>query len=366
MESYKYSKIQNIVNGIFRGSNQFGNKTYELNTISTIVSQINEDTLKEIDKKINIENQNSFYCSYELINIQGKAIPLYKSFILINEKLNEHFQKYFLIKPNYEILHYKKGIDGDYIILENYPSSNQNYPYLNIILFGIIQKNECKFDIKGIFDYFSNESLNIEKNDLINYGHLYYLSGRTVLNHYDKKDLISPIFLNDEIVGNYYKYEKCDYNKCINYMAYYNNKLLQNIIYLYINEKEINNNIKGTSFKDGEYYLIKKQVLKDFKEKCDYEKLKHMLEGKITNIPKDKKDLYSIIKSIPINQLNQFSSNNNNINLNNASSIALVINQSKSLPELDTIDFEVNCIPIQNPINQNQTFMVYDNFELIK
>ena len=194
LEFYKYSKIQNIVNDTFQkfqGSNHFWNMAYELNSISTILSQINEDKLKEIDEKINIENQNPFYCVPELLNIQGKDIPLYKSFILINKKLNEHFQKYFSIKPSYEIFHYQKGNEGDYIIIENYPSSNQNYPSLNIILFGIIKKNECKFHIKGIFDYFNNESLNIEKNDLINYyGYSYYSSGRTVLNHHDKKDLM--------------------------------------------------------------------------------------------------------------------------------------------------------------------------------
>ena len=82
-----------------------------------------------------------------MVNIQGKPIPLYKRFIVINEQLHGHFHKYFSIKTNYDILYYQKEHEGDYIILENYPLSNQNYGNynnnaLNIILFGVIDKKE--------------------------------------------------------------------------------------------------------------------------------------------------------------------------------------------------------------------------------
>ena len=362
LEFYQYNKIQKIVNDIYQkfpDSSQFWNMTYELNSLSKIFSQINEDKIKELDKKINIKNKNQFHSNHELINIQGKLIPLYKNFILINEELYVHFHKYFSIKINYNIRYYHKEKEGDYIILENYGS------FLNIILFGIIDKKENKFHIKGIFNYMSKELLINEISDLINYGISYYLSDKTVLNNHDKNDLISPIFSNDEIIGSYYKYENYDYNKCFNYMEYYNNQQLKNIIYLYINEKSIKNKIKGTSFNNEEYYLIKKQVLKHLEKNNNYENMKNILKGKINNFPKDKKDLYSIIKSIPINHLKQLSSNNNNINFNNSNFTSVEINQSKSFPEPDTIDPEVNCISIPNPYNKNEVFLVFDGFELV-
>ena len=262
LEHYKYSEIKKIVSDIYQkfpDPTHFWNGTYELNSVSTILSQVNDVNIKELDKKINVENKKQYYCNPEMVNIQGKSIPLYKRFILIYKQFHDHFRKYFSIKTNYDILYYKNKYEEDYIILENYPLLNQNYygnynnNVLNIILFGDIDKKENKFHIKGIFDYLNKGFLNSEIKNLITYdtyGKAYYLNDRTVFNNHDKNDLISPIFSKDNIIGSYYKYENVDYNKCINYMAYYNNKLLQNIIYLYINEKEINNNIKGTSFKD--------------------------------------------------------------------------------------------------------------------
>ena len=147
LEYYKYSEIKNIVNEIyqkFAGHTQFWNKSYELNSVSTILSQVNDDKIKELEKNINIENKKQYYCNPEIVNIQGKPIPLYKRFILIYEQFHDHFRKYFSIKTNYDILYYKNEYEEDYIILENYRLLNQNYygnynnNVLNIILFGDI------------------------------------------------------------------------------------------------------------------------------------------------------------------------------------------------------------------------------------
>ena len=368
--NYNYEDIMSLVYNAYQKIDpnkafQFWNGNYDLNSLSTIISLIKEDKLKALEEKVKTETKIPFFSQPELVDIQGKYLPLYKKFALANEHMFKFFQKYFSIQNyKHDIQYYKKEKEGQLIILENYPFSVQNNGIVNnnvnIILYGISETKEYKFHIYYIFDFPSKELLNSEIKVMINYGINSYLYDRTVMNHQDKKDIISPIFLNDEIIGNCYKYTHDDYNKYINYMMYCYNVQLKNVLYLYINEKSIKSKMKKPN-KDDEYYLINKPFLTDFKQKNDYEKLKNVFKGKIKSIPQNKKEIYSIIKSIPKNDLEQFSSNN--INFNSANTTALVIKKANRLPEIDT---EIPIIPIANPINPIESYMILKDFEIVE
>ena len=81
-----------------------------------------------------------------------------------------------------------------------------------------MNKKHLYFDIKYIFifDYRSNleeEIKNIEIYDIKE-----YINKNTVFNEANEKDLISPNFSNNDIVGHCIKYNSNnDYTKCINY-----------------------------------------------------------------------------------------------------------------------------------------------------
>ena len=102
---------------------------------------------------------------------------------------------------------------------------------------GIIDKKLNKFTIQHIFDFNDKNILEKELQVILNYTIPNYIYNKTCFSPQNKNDIFSPIFDNDNIIGNYYQYkENYDYRNCANYLNYLDNEKIKKIIYLYINE----------------------------------------------------------------------------------------------------------------------------------
>ena len=109
----------------------------------------------------------------------------------------------------------------DFIVLGGCPIFNQQNQVnnQNYILAGIIKKEENKFDIQYIFDYKDNNILGNEMKLLLQYNIPNYIYNKTVFSPQSNQEMISPIFDNNHLIGNCYRYSK-DYN----YKNCFNNK----------------------------------------------------------------------------------------------------------------------------------------------
>ena len=116
-------------------------------------------------------------------------------------------------------------------------------------------------------------------------------------------------------------------------------------IYLYINDLSISNKLKGNKIIDEEFYFVKKELILYIKEKISYEQLKSYFTGKINNIPDDK-FLYSFVQTLPKNVVNDLDNEGN---------------FQKAL----TTSLEFDLIPITNPCNQNEVYMILKDFYLV-
>ena len=92
--------------------------------------------------------------------------------------------------------------------------------------------------------------------------------------------MISPIFDNNHLIGNCYRYIKnYNYQNCFNYSNYLSNNQIWAVIYLYINDLSIKRRLQNY-YNDEEFYLIKKEVINNIKKENNYDQLKKYFEGK--------------------------------------------------------------------------------------
>ena len=214
------------------------------------------------------------------------------------------------------------------------------------ILYGKIDKNKNIFDIKYIFTFNSESSVNTEittiKTNIEN-----YIKNSTVFISNNPNDLISPIFSGNNIIGTVYKYSPDnDYSKNVDYTKYIKNPSLSRFITLY--------NFYNKSFttKTEKFYLVKSSIISEIKNKCDYDNLKQIFEDNNIKLDNsygtDDKKILNLIKKIPSDILkNNFSSNAN---------ITHKYNKNETEPDM---------ITIYNPNNKNEFAMIYDKFGII-
>ena len=156
--------------------------------------------------------------------------------------------------------------------------------------------------------------------------------------------MFSPIFDNDQIIGNYYKYVQ-NYDYKTNYIKYSKIDQIKKMFYLYKNELFIKDKISiYNNYKDEDFYIIKKEAVSDMKAENNYNYIKQYFKG-IISMPPSNREICSIVKYLQPNDLN-------NLNENNLTK------------DLST-KYEVEIIPIVNQNNQSESYMVYNNFELI-
>jgi len=356
LKQYEYEKIKKLVDADLNKINNFGKLSYDLNFASQIIPFLSIDKLKKYDQEYYSKAPNPnlhFNCrNYEQI-IKDLQIFFCKKFVLINEELYKLFNHCYKISlPNMDIIHIKKTMDGDIIIIKNYPinSGQIQINMQNLIFSGIIDLNQNRFNIQHIFEYkdkpiFDKEIEMFLKDNISN-----YISRKTFLNQKNNNEYFSPIFENNQIIGNYYKFkEGFDYKKCFNYYKYFNNKQLLNLVYLYCNELSLKNKIRKPNYKDESFCVIKRKILTDMKEENNFDKLKDYLVGKIVNIPPSIKEIYQVIKTFPQKDLPYLRNDIKQIYITN-----------DQLPA-----YEIEAEMITNPNNKNESFMIYRDFELI-
>ena len=202
-------------------------------------------------------------------------------------------------------------------------------------------------------EYEDSNFLNKELSLILKNSIQHYIKERTDFDYKNGNDYIYQIVKNKQIIGNFYKYkEGFDYTKIG--IKYFYNKQLINSIYISANEIYLQNKINysnnDSNSKEEEFYLVKKQYFSELKKENNYKQLKQYLKGKIKNIPTSDKEIENIIES--------FSKNDLNI-INN---MKQQTNQKKD----DPTSYEIDIIPIFNPNNQSEFFMVCQDFKLFE
>ena len=365
LEQYKYKDIKSLVSKESNEITKLWNYSYDLNSLSKIIPYLNkEKKLQKYDSNMNFDNPIHNPNSDPII-LQDKYIDIYRKFVIVNEPVFKLLQIYFkLPQTNEEIFYIHKKGEEDLIILKNHPIYNQlnqqnqinqqnQVNYQNSIFSGIIKNiktEENKFDIKYIFDYKDQNILVNEINILSQYNIPNYISNRTGLSPQNNNEMISPIFDNNHLIGNCFRY-KTDFNykDYINYFNILSNIQLWTVIYLYSNSLSIKTKLMNINYNDEEFYLIKKEVANDISKENNYSQLNKYFKGKINPYPGDK-EIYNIIRQLPQNQLADF--------INNLKQTYI----PKALPTAYQIEFT----SIPNPNNQNEPYMILKDFVLVE
>ena len=351
LEQYKYKKIKSLVLEKSNEIIKLWNYSYNLNSLSKIISYLNkEKKLQKYEDNMNFDNQIHNPNS-DPIALQDKYIDIYKKFVIVNDQIFKLFQIYFKLPPTNEEIFYIHRQGEDFIILKNHQQNQNQVNNQNYILAGIIKIEENKFEIQYIFDYKDQTIIDNEMKILLQYNIPNYIYNKTGISPQGNKEMISPIFDNNNLIGYCYKYSKnYDYKNCFNYANYLSNNQLWTVIYLYINDFSIKTKLKNLNYNDEEFYLIKKEVVNDIKKENNYAQLKIYFEGKINSYP-GQKEVYNIIRQLQQNQLIEL-----NKNLKNQSYIP------KALPNA----YQIDITPIPNPTNPNEPYMILRDFELVE
>ena len=349
LDKYKFQEIKSLVESKSNEENYLWNKKYDLNSVAPIINRLDQTKIQLFCTQMNLNEPNSSIASSDEMALADKYIYLYKSFVLVNGSIFKLFQKYFGIPSSEAFSYIHSKTKGDFIIFKDYKSYHPQNPnqLQNLILAGIIDKSINQYTLQHIFDFKNKNILEKEQQTILNYTIPNYVYYKTCLSPQNNNELFSPIFDNDNIIGNYYQYkENYNYRNCANYLNYLSNEKIKKIIYLCTNESVIRNKVNNlNNNKDEEFYLVKKQLLTDIKNENNYDQLKKYFVGKI-NIPPGKKELYSIIKNIPANDLQ---------NLN-----------KPYIQKAQPGTYEVDINPIYNPNNQSESYMIYKDFELLE
>ena len=359
LEQYKYKDIISLVSKKSNEITKLWSYTYDLNSLSKIIPYLNkENKLQQYNSSMNfdnpIHNPNS-----EPIVLQDKYIDIYRKFVIVNEQVFKLLKIYFkLPQTSEEIFYIHKNGQEDLIILKNHPIVNQQnrqnqVNYQNSIFSGIIKNiktEENEFDIKYIFDYKDMNILVNEINILSQYNIPNYILNITGLSPQNNNEMISPIFDNNKLIGNCFRYKNdFKYKDYINYFNILSNNQLCTVIYLYSNNVSIKTKLMNFNNNDEEFYLIKKEVANDIIKENNYSQLNKYFKGKINPYPGEK-EIYNIIRQLPQNQFTEF--------INNL--------QPTYIPKALPSAYQIELTTIPNPNNPNEPYMILKDFVLFE
>ena len=350
LDEYIYKDIKEKVNKIIQSRKASWNSLYNFDSITNIIQSFGQEKLEKYDQKLQkTTNVPCFPYDYLVpFEIPKKYIDTFRKFVLINDKMYEHFRKYFGISlPDDTIYHIYKSPNFDYLFFVNYITKNGKNPNntQNYILIGNINRVSYEFVVSQIIDYKDKTSIEkemplLEKGNIQSY--MQSKNGAVNLN-----EMFLSIKDNNGIIGNYYNISNgFDPKKCVNNDLLSNNQLWA-VIYLYWNELSIKRKLKNQSLIDEEFYFIKKQLFHDIRKQNNYDQLVKYFQGKINyNLPTEG-DVNNIIKKLSQNDLKNLT---NNLKLNQVG--------------LDPTQIDI--IPIQNPNNPNEMYWVLDKYELVE
>ena len=311
--------------------------------INEIIQKLNQKKLKVLDNKIKNLTKESASNGWEPITkniklLKNKIVKIYIEFIISPENTFNELKRNFDIKDKIDIVNYINNANYDIIYKDN------------ILYYGKYNKNSNSYEIKYIFE-FESENLLYSEIDDINRDIENYIKKNTVLKENNIDDKISPIFSENKIIGNIYKYNEmdCDYSNYFDYSKFIKNEKLSAFISLYNYFNKFQNNLNKSGYKTDKYYLINYSAISEIKNNCNYDQLKQVMSGKLNLDIQDmsnEKEFLRIIKNIPKNILETYFSQNNKIKK---------ISKGIIEPENKYI------------INQNTNFNanIYDNFGII-
>ena len=311
---------------------------------SAIISYLNKDEWLKIDKELENKDlsKENLEAECEYIKLKNnKDLKIYKEFIIVTEKFFNEIKNFlFSTKSQNTIQHvdyiYK---DRDIIIINN---KNQNS-----IIIGDLNAQDNLFQTKYILDFKKEPQLKEELNNIQTIGVEKYLNEKTVYRDKDIDDLYSPIFSENNELGNCYKYKSG-----INYLDF-----LKDDYYNYIKSENLNKIIKLYNFynemnekrnKENNYYLIKKEIIVNIKKDFYYDKIIEKLKQAQFNLSdkNEHKKLLYIIKNIDDDIYENF------------------IKGKKPVIKFEKY-FWPDKISISIPDSSNESIQIYDNFEIL-
>ena len=259
LDKYKFQEIKSLVESKSNEENYLWNKKYDLNSVAPIINRLDQTKIQLFCTQMNLNEPNSSIASSDEMALADKYIYLYKSFVLVNGSIFKLFQKYFGIPSSEAFSYIHSKTKGDFIIFKDYKSYHPQNPnqLQNLILAGIIDKSINQYTLQHIFDFKNKNILEKEQQTILNYTIPNYVYYKTCLSPQNNNELFSPIFDNDNIIGNYYQYkENYNYRNCANYLNYLSNEKIKKIIYLYTNESLIRNKVNNLNNKKMKIIMI--------------------------------------------------------------------------------------------------------------
>ena len=343
---YKYEEIYSLIEKNEKLRNYLNEKTIlnlSIDSIqmNNIINLLDYDSLIAIDayiSKISKDSVIPHQAKTEILKLKNKEIAIYTNFVMIKEEISKIFEKNFSLSSG-EYNDYTPNRDGDIIVISKFFQQHS-------ILFGNINNNEYSFNIKYIFEF---EHRNILKNELkylINNGINEYIKNKTLFNDKNESDIISPIFDDDNEIGNCYKYysnkQYLNYN---NFYDYKNSYLLK-AIELYFYYHKFSRKIMEAKSDEKEYFLININFMSEIKDNYKYKEIKEILDTINFKDINNKKIL--AIKSLSNDIIKYFKENND----------------TKGNYEKDFI--EPDLFPIKYLKNEEKIYMIYDKFEILE
>ena len=319
---------------------KFSKSCLNSNQLEEIISNLNEQKLKIIDKNYLNKKFRDLEINGQKVKLKmGKEINIYREFIMIRKQIYNNISSEININKIPKVF-YSKIQEGDLIIDEK----------KEFIIYGRIDDNNY-FNVKYIF-YFSDDSdLFNDLKIITNSGIKNYINDRTIFNTENINDCISPIFSNKNIIGYAYKLSPGinDYNNKMDYSAYLENSNIIRAFLLYDNYEKIKEKMNYSFSLKKEYYLIKKQVMKDIKNLYYYKDIKEILDKINPNERKQfnqSKLLLYLLKYLPENIFKEF------------------IGEGSEIKKMDKGLIEPDIEPVY--LNKEQAYMIYKDFEMIE
>ena len=353
LNQFYFNEIDELVNNNKKIKKIIDNKNVKDLSLKLIETNIFNDNqfAKVINKLPSNKNVHIPYIyegeNFSLSDI--KNIKIFESFIIINEELSKDMEDQFLIKFGEPYISYISINGKDFLIIND----NQY-----TIFFGNLNYEDHKYNIDYILNFENQKNLIEEFEVVINKGHINYINDNLIFDKYGKKEDIFPIFSkNDilEIIGYGYKYKNSVYYaNVIDYTKYLNNESLTNNISLFIHYENLKNK-KSKNFE--KYYLINSEYINNIKIDNHYKLLKDILDENIKKVKifdNNKKNIYSLLKTLPKEFLSNYFSDKSNDNQN----------KSQFNTTVEPLMITINYF---DHINQSKNDLyIYNNFEIIE
>jgi hypothetical protein len=351
LNSFYFTEINEMITKnekIQKKINEIDNKEISENNIDKFIEDLDYDLLKKYDDDISqIDKDLPYEIEIEEIKLyESEKTKVYKDFFIIykNNNIEECFRKYFKIKFTDNNIFFG-AFNGRDIIIDS-----PNF----IIYLLILNEEKMAYNIEYILQpkvkemTFFNQFSDVVELGYNNYND--YFNNHFLFNKdNENKDYISSIFVNDEIIGNCYKYNSDikDYTNLDDYTKYLQYETLTNILSLY--SSKILMKKKTTSmilFKN--YYIVNSKFLNEIKMESHFTEIYNCLEKNIYNIYFDektnKKNLYFMIKNLPFYLLEEYTDKKLDIEYN--------------IDDIEPLQAEIN-------YNEKDSLFIYDNFEII-